>query len=201
MKTVSLIQTGGVVEMPLSNRFLGFLVVATVVSLGCIAQGQDATAPQTAQPGSDAPAPVQAVQDPDTANQIQQLQAAIDQLQQQVSRLTSAVEELQADRTESVKPAAAAPRAKGKPAIPSKKASSAASVPAAPVAETDTPMTVLVFQDGRRTEARNYAIVGQTLWIYTEQDSKKVPLTELDVNATKSANSDRGIVFQVPNPK
>jgi hypothetical protein len=62
-------------------------------------------------------------------------------------------------------------------------------------------MTVLVFHDGRRTEARNYAIVGQTLWIYTEQDSKKVPLADLDVNATKTANSDRGIVFQVPNTK
>jgi hypothetical protein len=43
--------------------------------------------------------------------------------------------------------------------------------------------------------------VGQTLWIYTEQDSKKVPLAELDVAATKNANSDRGIVFQVPNTK
>jgi hypothetical protein len=62
-------------------------------------------------------------------------------------------------------------------------------------------MTVLVFQDGHRTEARNYAIVGQTLWIYTEQDSKKVPLADLDVNATKNANSDRGIVFQMPNTK
>jgi len=187
--------------MLLLNRLLGSLVVASVVSLGCVAQSQDATAPQTAQPAPDAQASVQAAQDPDTANQIQQLQAAIDQLQQQVSRLTSAVEELQADRTESVKPAAA-PRGKGKPPIPSKKVSSVApSVPAAPAAETDAPMTVLVFQDGHRTEARNYAIVGQTLWIYTEQDSKKVPLADLDVNATKTANSDRGIVFQVPNTK
>lgn len=186
--------------MLLLNRLLGSLVVASVVSLGGMAQSQDATAPQPAQPAPDAQASVQASQDPDTANQIQQLQTAIDQLQQQVSRLTSAVEELQADRAESVKPAAA-PRSKGKPTIPPKKVSSVAQTPAAPTAETDAPMTVLVFQDGRRTEARNYAIVGQTLWIYTEQDSKKVPLADLDVNATKTANSDRGIVFQVPNTK
>lgn len=186
--------------MFLLSRVLGSLIMASVVSVGCMAQSQDATAPQTAQPAPDAQGSVQPAQDPDTANQIQQLQAAIDQLQQQVSRLTSAVEELQADRTESVKPAAA-PRGKGKPTIPPKKVSSVAQTPAVPAAEADTPMTVLVFQDGHRTEARNYAIVGQTLWIYTEDDSKKVPLADLDVNATKSANSDRGIVFQVPNTK
>lgn len=186
--------------MLLLNRFLASSVMVSVISLVCIAQTQDATAPQTAQPAPDSQAAVQAAQDPDTANQIQQLQAAIDQLQQQVSRLTSAVEELQADRTESVKPAAI-PRGKGKPTIPPNKVSSVAQTPAVPVTDADTPMTVLVFQDGHRTEARNYAIVGQTLWIYTEQDSKKVPLADLDVNATKSANSDRGIVFQVPNTK
>ncbi len=186
--------------MLLLNRLLGSLVIAIVLSLGCMAQGQDATSPQNAQPTPDAQASVQPAQDAETANQIQQLQAAIDQLQQQVSRLTSAVEELQADRTESVKPAAA-PRGKGTPKIPPKKVSSVAQTPAAPAAETDAPMTVLVFQDGHRTEARNYAIVGQTLWIYTEQDSKKVPLSDLDVNATKNANSDRGIVFQMPNTK
>ncbi len=123
-------------------------------------------------------------------------------MQQQVSRLTTAVEELQADRTESVK-ATPAPKSKGKAPVASKKAVADASAPVSAVPATDetTPLTVLVFQDGHRTEARNYAIVGQTLWIYTEQDSKKVPLADLDVAATKSANADRGIAFQVPNTK
>jgi TolA-binding protein len=187
--------------MLLLNRFLGSFVVVSVVALGCTAQGQDAAEPQNAQPAPDAQAAsVQPAQDADTANEIQQLRAAIDQLQQQVSRLTSAVEELQADRVESVKPSASS-HGKGKPITPPQKVSSTAATapPAAP--ENDAPMTVLVFQDGHRTEARNYAIVGQTLWIYTEQDSKKVPLADLDVNATKNANSDRGIVFQVPTTK
>ena len=185
------------------NRFFGSLVATSVLGFGCLAHGQDAAEPQTVQPAQDAQAAaVQPAQDPDTANEIQQLRAAIDQLQQQVSRLTSAVEELQADRTESVK-AAPAPRSKGKAPATPKKAVATATTPvsSAPEADEKTPLTVLVFQDGHRVEARNYAIVGQTLWIYTEQDSRKVPLADLDVTATKSANSDRGIVFQVPNTK
>ncbi len=186
------------------NRFPGALAATIIFGLSCLAVGQDITVdPQAAQPAQDAQAAsVQPAQDPDTANEIQQLRAAVDQLQQQVSRLTSAVEELQADRTVSVKPSPA-PRTKGKAPVAGKKTVVIAPTPAFTLPEVDdrTPLTVLVFQDGHRTEAQNYAIVGQTLWIYTEQDSKKVPLAELDVAATKNANSDRGIVFQVPNTK
>lgn len=183
------------------NRFLGALLATIVFGLSCLAVGQDTADPQAAQPGQDAQATsVQPAQDPDTANEIQQLRAALDQLQQQVSRLTSAVEELQADRTASVKPAPA-PRTNGKAPVAGKKTVVITPPPASPEVDERTPLTVLVFQDGHRTEAQNYAIVGQTLWIYTEQDSKKVPLAELDVAATKNANSDRGIVFQVPNTK
>jgi len=184
------------------NRVLGALVANIVLGLSCLAHGQDPADPQAAQPAPDAQASVQPAQDPDMANEIQQLRAAIDQLQQQLSRLTSAVEELQADRTASVKPAPA-PRTRGKAPVPAKKTVVITPTPAAasPGVDESPPLTVLVFQDGHRTEAQNYAIVGQTLWIYTEQDSKKVPLADLDVAATKNANSDRGIVFQVPNTK
>jgi TolA-binding protein len=185
------------------NRILSSLVATSVLGFACLAHGQDAAEPQPPQPAPDAQgASVQPAQDSDTANELQQLRAAVDQLQQQVSRLTSAVEELQADRTASVKPAAE-PRTRGKAPVAGKKSVVIAPTPTSVAPESDerTPLTVLVFQDGHRTEARNYAIVGQTLWIYTEQDSKKVPLADLDVTATKNANSDRGIVFQVPNTK
>jgi hypothetical protein len=185
------------------NRTLGSLVAASILGFACLAQGQDAAEPQPAQPAPDAQAAsVQPAQDPDTVNELQQLRAVVDQLQQQVSRLTSAVEELQADRTASVKPAPE-PRTKGKAPVVGKKTVVITPTPASGSLDVDerTPLTVLVFQDGHRTEARNYAIVGQTLWIYTEQDSKKVPLADLDVAATRNANSDRGIVFQVPNTK
>src|SRR5215475_2600969 len=186
------------------NSLLISFAVGSFLALGCMAQNQDAGEPQSTQPApADAQASgVQPVPDSETANQIQQMRTEIDQLQQQVSRLTAAVEELQADRVESVKPAPTA-RGTGKQTIPPKKVSSIAPTPtpSAPEADERASTTVLVFQDGHKTEARNYAIVGQTLWIYTEQDSKKVPLADLDVNATKNANSERGIVFQVPNTK
>jgi hypothetical protein len=58
--------------------------------------------------------------------------------------------------------------------------------------------TVLVFRDQHKQEVQNYAIVGQTLWIFTEQQARKVPLSDLDVTATTKANEDRGIDFRLP---
>lgn len=70
----------------------------------------------------------------------------------------------------------------------------------APVAATPIMSpTVLVFRDHRQQEIQNYAIVGQTLWIFASPHTQKVPLSELDLPATQKANDDRGITFQVPN--
>ena len=62
----------------------------------------------------------------------------------------------------------------------------------------EMPATVLIYRDGRRVEVHNYAIVGQTLWTFNERVATKVPLDELDLNATRTANADRGIDFVVP---
>ena len=70
--------------------------------------------------------------------------------------------------------------------------------PQAQRSAVESPATVLVFRDGHRSEVRNYAIVGQTLWIFTEQRARKVPLSDLDVSATQAANAERGIEFAVP---
>jgi hypothetical protein len=59
--------------------------------------------------------------------------------------------------------------------------------------------TVLVFQDKHSEEVQNYAIVGQTLWVFDEQQAKKIRITDLDVPATKKANEDRGVDFQLPS--
>ena len=53
--------------------------------------------------------------------------------------------------------------------------------------------TILVFRDGHRSEVRNYAIVGQTLWVFTEQRAQKIPISDLDVEATRKVNADRGV--------
>ena len=57
--------------------------------------------------------------------------------------------------------------------------------------------TVLVFRDKHAEEIQNYAIVGKTLWVFTEMRARKIPITELDVPATAKANEDRGIDFRL----
>jgi hypothetical protein len=59
--------------------------------------------------------------------------------------------------------------------------------------------TVLVFRDKHTQEVHNYAVVGQTLWIFTERRAMKLPLTSLDIPATTEANQDRGVDFRLPN--
>jgi len=60
------------------------------------------------------------------------------------------------------------------------------------------PPTVLVYRDQHKEEVSNYAIVGQTLWSFSAQRTKKIPLSDLDVSATEKANDDRGVTFNVP---
>ncbi len=72
--------------------------------------------------------------------------------------------------------------------------------PESPAAQTESPAepTVLVFRDKHTQEVQNYAIVGGTLWIFSEQRATKLPLSWLDIEATTQANDERGVNFQVP---
>ena len=62
------------------------------------------------------------------------------------------------------------------------------------------PATALVFRDQHVEEVHNYAISGGTLWVFGDQSAKKIPLTQLDLDATVKMNDDRGVDFQVPEP-
>jgi hypothetical protein len=62
------------------------------------------------------------------------------------------------------------------------------------------PETALVFRDKHVEQVRNYAISGGTLWVLNESAAKKIPLTQLDIDATVKMNDDRGVDFQVPAP-
>ncbi len=62
------------------------------------------------------------------------------------------------------------------------------------VPETPT-STVLIFGDGHRVKVQNYGIVGQTLWIFSERNARKVPLADLDLKATQLVNAERGVEF------
>ena len=57
--------------------------------------------------------------------------------------------------------------------------------------------TTLVFKDKHREEVQNYAVVGNSLWILDEKNATKVPLDDLDLEATRHVNEDRGVDFDV----
>src|ERR1700722_8635368 len=68
-------------------------------------------------------------------------------------------------------------------------------------AETPQPPpqpTVLVFKDGRKLEVGNYAILGQTIFDLTPGHARKIALADLDLEATRQQNDDRGVTFQLP---
>ena len=106
-------------------------------------------------------------------NDVYRLQAELDQMRQEQAQ--------RADEQQYVNPGLMqAPR------------SSQAAKPEPPV-----PPTVLVFRDGHKAEVHNYAITGQTLWIFSEARARKVPLADLDLDATRQANEQRGGEFAV----
>ncbi len=77
----------------------------------------------------------------------------------------------------------------------------ARTAPAAPpsaIEERRLP-TVFVYHNGKEFEAQNYAIVGQTLWVFTDQTATKIPLPDLDLVATKKLNDARGVDFSLPD--
>jgi len=74
-------------------------------------------------------------------------------------------------------------------------ATPAAPAPAAEVKPGEP--TVLVFRNGHEQEVTNYAIMGDTLYVFDE-GRKKIGLADLDIPATVKANDDRGMEFRVP---
>jgi len=71
--------------------------------------------------------------------------------------------------------------------------------PVIPDAKPGEP-TTLIFRDGHTQEVTNYAIMGQTLYIFDNR-TKKIALADLDVPATVKANDDQGVEFLVPKAK
>ena len=67
-------------------------------------------------------------------------------------------------------------------------------------AATERPriLTVLVFRDGHRIEIQNYAMVGQTLWVFDEKAAEKISINDLDLDATWKENRERGVRFPLP---
>jgi hypothetical protein len=66
--------------------------------------------------------------------------------------------------------------------------------------EPDPPLppTLLVFKDGRTLEVANYAILGPTVFDLTPGHRRKIPVMDLDLEATRKQNDERGVTFQLP---
>jgi hypothetical protein len=64
--------------------------------------------------------------------------------------------------------------------------------------EVKSTPTLLVFRDKHIQEVQNYAVVGGTLWLFSEQRATKLPLSWLDIDATTKANDERGVDFRLP---
>src|SRR5271165_1149992 len=60
--------------------------------------------------------------------------------------------------------------------------------------------SVLVFRDGHQQEVSNYAIMGQTVYVFDKR-TQKIALADLDVPATIKANDERGLEFNIPAQK
>ena len=60
--------------------------------------------------------------------------------------------------------------------------------------------TLLVFRDGHKQEVINYAIMGQTLYVFDKR-TQKITLADLDLPATIKANDDAGVLFSIPAAK
>lgn len=70
----------------------------------------------------------------------------------------------------------------------------------APPVEPDPPLppTVLVFKDGHKSEVENYAIQGNTLFDLTAGRRRRIAIADLDLEATRRQNDERGVTFQLP---
>lgn len=58
--------------------------------------------------------------------------------------------------------------------------------------------TTLIFRDGKTELVQNYAIVGGTLWAFNQQRARKIPVSELNIPATRKVNEDHGVEFSIP---
>jgi len=97
----------------------------------------------------------------------------------QVGRLAQEIEQLRLQQSLNSQPSALPPQAQSSPERP-------------PIP------TILVFRDGHRMEIQNYAIVGQILWVVDENAATKIPIADLDLDATQNENRQRGVRFPLP---
>jgi hypothetical protein len=62
-------------------------------------------------------------------------------------------------------------------------------------ARQDFPETVFIYRDGQEMPVRDYAIFGNTLWVFNGQVVHKFPLAEFNLAASRKVNEQHGVEF------
>lgn len=126
------------------------------------------------------------------------------QLEQRITSLADEVARLRTEKEARERPAAnqSDPRNRDPRSLGESFASTGvldANTPAAGATAAAT--ATLVFRNGQRLDIANYAVVGQTLWVFDEQRARRVPLAELNLDATRKANLASGFELKLPAQK
>ncbi|HYL93228.1 MAG TPA: hypothetical protein VEW69_08725 [Alphaproteobacteria bacterium] len=58
--------------------------------------------------------------------------------------------------------------------------------------------TVFIFKDGHQVESNNFVIAGKVLMDFSHKPMKKISLADLDTDATRKANDERGTSIRLP---
>ncbi|MGA8183667.1 MAG: hypothetical protein WB819_08485, partial [Terriglobia bacterium] len=59
-----------------------------------------------------------------------------------------------------------------------------------PASRHEFPATDFVFHDGHEMEVRDYAILGDTLWVFSEQTARRFPLADFNIAASRQVNEE-----------
>jgi hypothetical protein len=62
-------------------------------------------------------------------------------------------------------------------------------------AQHEFPATAFIYRDGHEMEARDYAIFGQSLWVFNGQLTRKFPLSDFNIAASRQVNEEHGVEF------
>ena len=62
-------------------------------------------------------------------------------------------------------------------------------------AHTKFPETIFIYRDGQEMSVRDYAVLGDTLWVFNGQVAHKFPLTDFDLAASRKVNEEHGVEF------
>ena len=69
-----------------------------------------------------------------------------------------------------------------------------------PAVKSQTP-TVFVLSGGRRLEALQYMLTGESLFVTIDRQHRRIPLSAVDIDATVAANRQRGVEVQFPDDR